>query len=546
MRTSDAGNNNANARLRSQNNQIREEIFRDPDLAETLINAMMSEHIGDPAALVRGLLFKSMLEGFAKDGGARLRLVEEALHVSRKYNLRIGEADALRVLGAVHADNHNSKQALECLNASLKLAHENDHQLQIAQAHNSLGIMYSVILDIEQAVKHFRQALKTYEAVGELSGLTRSHANLAKHYLNVGQIDNAINHQHESLRYAEEASDAFASASAISALGELYMKQGDVANAVDYCERSLRLAEKFPDALHTSTTHARLALAQARLNNRPAAEKHLKIGLNCIENGEEDRGVDELWTYCAATLVQLGRKSEARDLYLRAARLHKEGTNQGVLEEIHEGLARLFAEEGDIKRAFHHQQTLSELREEHRNRLVQQAMNNAESRRDVLDSERELNSESGSRNINKQDHLLERLVLSQARSNKMIQSIHAELEKELPQTRGQARRIAKDTMGLIQRVMSENQDLPQIDNFLAEEHEEFVSRLSKRCPVLTPTEMRVCILISLNLRSKEIADSMYVSLETIKSHRKSVRSKLKLPAGTNLTTYLINMATTAS
>ncbi len=543
MRTSNAVNSSADAREHSQNNQIRKEIFRDPDLAETLIQKMLDEYGDDPAALVRGLLFKSMLEVLAQNWNARLRLVEEALELSRKHDLRIGEADALRVLGAIHADNHNSKQALEYLNASLKLARENDHQIQVAQAHNSLGIMYSVIMDIEQSVKHFRLALKIYEAEGERAGASRSHANLSRHYLNVGQIDNAIKHQHESLRYAEETSDSFATAIAISALGELYMKQGDLDSAVEYSERSLRQDGKFQDAFYVGMTHARLALAYARLNKRRIAEEHLELGLKSIEKGGEDRGVDELWTYCAAALVQLERRHEARDMYLRGIRLHKAGTNQGVLEEMHEGLSRLYAEEGEIECAFHHQQQLSELREEHRNRLVQQAMNNAESRRDVLDSEREISAKG---DVKQKDHLLERLVLSQARSNKMIQSIHAELEKELPQTRGQARRIAKDTIGLIQRVMSENQDLAQIDNFLAEEHDEFVSRLSKRCPALTPTEIRVCILISLNLRSKEIAESMYLSLETIKSHRKSVRSKLRLPSGTNLTTFLINLATTPS
>ena len=544
MRTSDTRDKQSRSEEISQTNQINREIYRDPDLAQSMIEEMIAEHGDDPAALVRGLLFKSMIEVLAQNWDARLRLVEEALEISRKHSLRIGEADALRILGEIHADNHNSKQSLEYLNASLKLARENDHQMQVAQAHNSLGIMYSVILDIEQAVKHFRLALKTYEALDEPAGMTRSHANLAKHYLNVGQIDNAIKHQLDSLHYAEAISDTIATINAISALGELYMKQGNVARAIESCERALSMSDNFPDAYNVSVTHARLALAYALLNNRSAAEEHLAPGLMSIDASGEDRGVDELWTCCAATLVQLGRKQEARDLYLRCVRLHKEGTNQGVLEEIHEGLARLYAEEGEIERAFHHQQMLSELRETHRNRLVQQAMNNAESRRDALDTERELHAESGRRDGKQQDHLLERLVLSQARSNKMIKSIHAELEKELPQTRGQARRIARETMGLIQRVMSENQDLPQIDNFLAEEHDEFVSRLSQRCASLTPTEIRVCILISLNLRSKELADSMCLSLETVKTHRKNVRSKLKLPGGANLTTFLINLATT--
>ena len=56
---------------------------------------------------------------------------------------------------------------------------------------------------------------------------------------------------------------------------------------------------------------------------------------------------------------------------------------------------------------------------------------------------------------------------------------------------------------------------------------------------LTPTEMEVCQYIQDGLTSKEIADKLYSSFETIQTHRKNIRKKMGLKGcKTPLCTYL--------
>jgi len=45
---------------------------------------------------------------------------------------------------------------------------------------------------------------------------------------------------------------------------------------------------------------------------------------------------------------------------------------------------------------------------------------------------------------------------------------------------------------------------------------------------LTPAELKVCQLIQSGHRTKEIADALNLSIETVQSHRKSIRRKLSL------------------
>jgi DNA-binding CsgD family transcriptional regulator len=56
---------------------------------------------------------------------------------------------------------------------------------------------------------------------------------------------------------------------------------------------------------------------------------------------------------------------------------------------------------------------------------------------------------------------------------------------------------------------------------------------------LTPTELQVASMIKKGLPSRKIADRLYISLHTIKSHRRNIRKKLNIQnSGINLESYL--------
>lgn len=56
---------------------------------------------------------------------------------------------------------------------------------------------------------------------------------------------------------------------------------------------------------------------------------------------------------------------------------------------------------------------------------------------------------------------------------------------------------------------------------------------------LTDQEMRIAVMIKNGLTSQEIANILYISLSTVKTHRKNIREKLKIKnSEVNLTSYL--------
>jgi DNA-binding CsgD family transcriptional regulator len=70
-------------------------------------------------------------------------------------------------------------------------------------------------------------------------------------------------------------------------------------------------------------------------------------------------------------------------------------------------------------------------------------------------------------------------------------------------------------------------------------HGDFLSRLREKYKDLTPNEQKLCAFLRLNLSTKEIANSMSISLRGVEVARYRLRKKLNLQKGQNLTKFIL-------
>jgi DNA-binding CsgD family transcriptional regulator len=72
-------------------------------------------------------------------------------------------------------------------------------------------------------------------------------------------------------------------------------------------------------------------------------------------------------------------------------------------------------------------------------------------------------------------------------------------------------------------------------------HPEFLGKLSDRFPDLTPGELKICLLLRINLSTKEIASLLSVSTRAVEGHRYNIRRKLSLSSKAALPTFLASI-----
>jgi ligand-binding sensor domain-containing protein/DNA-binding CsgD family transcriptional regulator len=70
-------------------------------------------------------------------------------------------------------------------------------------------------------------------------------------------------------------------------------------------------------------------------------------------------------------------------------------------------------------------------------------------------------------------------------------------------------------------------------------NEGFFTRLKAQHPDLTPNELKLCALLSMNLTSKEVAQLMNITIKAVEVGRYRLRKKLKLEVETHLYSYLL-------
>ena len=152
----------------------------------------------------------------------------------------------------------------------------------------------------------------------------------------------------------------------------------------------------------------------------------------------------------------------------------------------------------------------------------------------------------------KKDSELHRLRAEQSEkelSNSTLQLVaQTELLSELRDgILGIARRFplpdgaAKELRERLKVLPCKSVDWKKFDTQFKAAHPEFAKKLLEKFPKLTPTEVRICSLLRMNLRSAEIARLFCLSERTIEHHRANVRTKLKLKTSDDLMKILAMM-----
>ena len=72
-------------------------------------------------------------------------------------------------------------------------------------------------------------------------------------------------------------------------------------------------------------------------------------------------------------------------------------------------------------------------------------------------------------------------------------------------------------------------------------HEQFMKTLKDNYPDLTPSDLRLCAFLRMNLSSKEIAPLLGISVRGVENHRYRLRKRLNLDADSNLTEFMIKL-----
>jgi DNA-binding response OmpR family regulator len=137
---------------------------------------------------------------------------------------------------------------------------------------------------------------------------------------------------------------------------------------------------------------------------------------------------------------------------------------------------------------------------------------------------------------------LVKLTLLLSENSKLIESVInqiIEIEKTIPQSEPQTlSKIVEVKRNLNSKITKST--WKQFEKHFNEIHPNFYKNITSLHPSITPSELKLAALLSLNMASKEISAILHLSTDSIKVARARLRKKIKLEKDQNLTAYLLS------
>ncbi len=546
----------------------------------TRLEAELQEQ-SDPALRLRNLLRLAFLCSRTEpDQG--LQYSEEALALSRRLDDLSAESEILRSRAWCYDTKADYQAALSNAEEALRVAELVEDGLSMASCYNVLGVICCAMRAYARALESLDLAYLHYEKMSDAPGMASASNNLGMAYQAVARYPEAAEAYLRALRINEERGDELQAATNIVNLSNIYYYMGDFERSFNYDMRSLEVARRHGNLYNTAHVLDSIASNYRQQSKYREALQALDEALELFCRIGERRYEASVRIKRASTLESLGETSQAMLEYQAAIEcaagigrteieanalfhlgyLHRGQENnskaleileqalelalgsQGstIVTELHKVLAECLAALGRHSDAYRHLSQHLVLAMEQVGADRQRAIAELQTRFDLERAQQErellrLKNQQLEERMTQRSAELNAMALRLVQKNSVLEKLRKEVTKlsaQVPDAAVQLNQMA-EVVGSNLRHVSE---WDQFEHEFQSMHHEFLERLSREYPQLTPTERKVCAMMKQQLSNKQMASLLSISLRSVETHRYAIRKKLHLGSEQNLSTAI--------
>ena len=436
----------------------------------------ISKKINYETGMANSLNIKGVNARYEHNYIKSVKLHKEALdHYKNSWDLE-SKIKNLNSLGVSYRRLNIEEEAIKYYLEALKLSEKIDYTKSIAIALNGMGNAYITLKKYDEAITYFNLALNMEKLGNSERGMGYDYSNLGEAYMYKKQYDTAFYYHNKSLEIANKSKNKNDIAIIYSSIGLMFQHKGELNKALDYYSKAIPILTKHKSKWLLSFTLINTGKVYKQLNNFEKAEENIKSGQK-LSN-------------------EIGSKENMVLAY--------------------QALSELFESKGKFKDALEEYKLMTVYRD---------SIFNIQSESNIAAMEIKYSSE-------KKDEQIKRLNLeNQVQKSKIISQFLAiglliililffyyynrlrlknkQLEIE------DMRNNIEEYLGQISKLENEDYRKNEID---------ISSKIKKYG--LSSREAEVLKYISQGMKNQEIADTMFVSLSTVKTHTKNIFDKL--------------------
>lgn len=409
-----------------------------------------------------------------------------------------------------YADNQNV--ALDYFLRSLKLFESINDSTRISILHNNIGIALTELGEYNKARSNYFKSLEIdFDRISILR-ISRNFANLAEIHIKLKEFDKVSEYLDKSLYLSQKMNSALGIAYSYYINGLYYRELKEYNKALDYFQKSYQINKKIKRKTYELYASEMISEMHFRIDNYEEAYKYQQIS-HQLET--QIRGNKTL-AILALAQRQYNHEKEEK---IKQLQREKEYITYCIVIIISALLLIL-----TVFLAI---------------RLRKRFLKNRAIRYKIEKEKGKLEHSLYERNVQLDSNSIQ-LISKKQLIKKMTEKLLT-FSKELNE--GQKK--------LIQNIISElrhNLDKnigDEYETIFKNTHQDFFRKLNSRHPYLTPNEIKLSSLLSLNLTTKEISEITKQSQQSIIVARSRLRKKLNLPEDENMNNYLIGISSSS-
>lgn len=305
-----------------------------------------------------------------------IKLANEALELSKEQSHIIGEALALKNMGAAYIYIGNCAKSIEYSREALRILEECNEHKKIPNILSNLGAAHGNLSDYDMALEYYFKELEYREKLGNEADLASclgkigvvywclenfesslefcekavplyikaDSPNIAGCYVTMGLIYKEYNEREKSLDYLEKAYEIASEnnmkdviSAALINIGSIYSELYDYDRALDYYLKSLEAHEQIGYRAGIATNLLYIGRLYLNTNEYDESLQYLQQGLDIALEVKIKKIIEEIYLAFSDYYAKLGNYKYALEYF----KLHSETKDTMSTEEVRNKIARL-------------------------------------------------------------------------------------------------------------------------------------------------------------------------------------------------------------
>ncbi len=458
----------------------------------------------------------------------KARVYNEAL---QQYNSALDllkKKDTLVVLvnneiGKIHLSLKNISKAISYFNKSETISTTYNYIRGAAITKGLLGSCYEKKGAYLKALQYQKESLKLFTKLKDYEGVARTHEHIGSIYEDLKQYDLAYEYFKKSDTFFADI-NAIDRISVLNNLGDVHRKKHKYQEALMYTQKAYDLSTHFQDLYQLQSAHKDLSKTYKLMGNYEESLNHLLESERINEELTKSQNVNQLNTL--QTIYETKQKEAQINLLLQQKKVSQAHQNLLLMGL---GAAVLIA----VILLLHYRKKRiqnTKLRE-YKERTLQ-----AELEKKAFE-EKNLQREVASKTA-----ALSRYSLHLSQKNKMLYDVSQALTNIADRKNFDVQLGLKKIAKEISFDLHQEKEWDEFNTLFREIHPAFIKKLSDLSKEkLSPAELRLGMLLRLNLSSKEIASILRVTPDSVRVARYRLRKKLPIAQKEELVSFMIGL-----